>query len=142
MVRSVVAVAALLASVSASAGELDGKGLICEREKQAAGEMVWFKFEERQAVMYWLETMGTKAQVTHHSMGAYALSPTKVIWGDSVKHELDRQTLIFESYRLGMLSWRAQCEVTESVEAVKDSIEAALSRKQQAIEEQMKGNKI
>ena len=140
---SLIAIAALVASVSASAGELDGKGIICHSEKSVTGEPEWYWFAQGRVTQSNLGTNGTKAEVLALDLGEYGTEPTMVRWrSDSMQHKLDRRTLIHRASSYGEEYWVSQCEVAESWEVMRESIQTFKLRRQQAIDEQTRGNKI
>ena len=143
MMRSLIAIAALVVSVLVSAGELDGKGIICHSEKSVTGEPEWYWFAQGRVTQTNLGTNGTTAEVLALDLGEYRTEPTMVRWGShSLQHELDRRTLIHRTSGRGEAYWVAKCEVAESWEVMGKSIQTFKLRRQQAIDEQAKGNKI
>lgn len=144
--KILTAIAALLASVSAFTGELDGKAIICMPEKTTTGEPEWYEFKDGEAIQFNLGTRGTTAKVLRMSHGEYEAEPTIVTWGEtSITHRLDRVTLehtMSSSIKGDGFVWRTQCEVAESLEAFTGSIEAYKQRRQEVVNQEMRNNRI
>ena len=141
--KLLIAIAALLASVSASAGELDGKGIICHPEKSITGQPTWYWFTGGSVVESDIEVNGTEAKVIRPELGEYWTNPTTVRWGSrTLRYELDRRTLVHKVVMRDEEMWISQCEVAESYEAYTNSIAAFLRREQDFIDEMTKDNKI
>ena len=147
MKRSLIAIAALLASVSASGGELDGTGLICH---SGTKPVLGWEFQDGRAIGMYVEKMGAfdpKAEVVRGDIGEYVTSTDQVRWPPM--WILDRETLRLggENQRdnsmgpKGTMMWILQCEVATSLDIVRATLEAQ-AEKQRQIDEQMKDNKI
>jgi hypothetical protein len=142
--KLITAVAALMASVSASAGQLDGKALECMRPTHPAPILV--SFQDGVATEFRIWKKGTEALIEKDvfSGGEYRVSPTKVEYpttmGDAMV--LDRVTLILGIRNDGKLVTKWQCEVYTSFSDFEAMMEARRAQKQAEIDEQMKGNKI
>ena len=142
--KLLTAVAALVASASVSAGrpsgEVDGKGVICPFEESVNGEPEWYWFAQKRVTQPYLATNGTTADLLLRDLGEYETTPTHVKWRDS--HELDRKSLTYW-FGDGNGNWGSvRCEIAESWAVLSESIQAFKIRRQQAIDEQAKGNKI
>jgi len=61
MMRSLIAIAALVAFVPAKAGapsgEVDGKGIICHSEESVTGEPEWYWFAQKRVTQSYIELM-------------------------------------------------------------------------------------
>ena len=144
VMRSLIATAALLASVSASAGELDGKAILCLRSDAPELSPYGYEFRDGKIFTHRVITVdnGKKAQVTDYS-SEYTAAVDTVFWNDDF-NKLDRKTLMLTVYgkmTLDVLFTR-QCEVSDSVGAMKQVIETHRQKTQGLIDEQMQGNKI
>ena len=149
--RSLIAIAALVASVSASAGELDGKAIFCERPGYDRPNIV--EFRDGNTVSWSIGVEGTQAVVKeyvgHAPSANYKVSPTAITW-DSVavfENRLDLETLelVTTLYSEGKphdspTIW--QCEVVSSLDNLQKMLEELREAKQAEIDQQMKNNKI
>jgi len=146
MMRSLIAIAALVAFVPAKAGapsgEVDGKGIICHSEESVTGEPEWYWFAQKRVTQSYIEIYGTTAEVLLRDLGEYETTPTSVKWYASRSYELDRKSLIYWFVDGNGLWGSARCEIADTWEVLRDSIETFKIRRQQAIDEQAKGNKI
>ena len=118
--RTLIAIAALVASVSAGAGELDGKAIICKIERDrgwevrspaSGNEYSGYKFIDGYARAEWLTAKGDEMEIRSQrkeDLDRYRVVPGKVYWGTNgngqTLHELDRQTLTLTS------NWRFEPE--------------------------------
>ena len=143
--RSLIAIAALLASVSVSAGELDGKGIKCALVDWI--DPILVSFQDGVATHFVLSMGDTKAviEVDKFGGGEYTVSPSKVEWPHSLTDDglvLDRTTLMLGYTNYGDLRNAGQCEVYTSLNDFEAMMEAWRVQKQAEIDKQMKGNKI
>ena len=143
--RSLIAIAALLASVSVSAGELDGKGIKCALVDWI--DPILVSFQDGGATHFVLSMGGTKAviEVDKFGGGEYTVSPSKVEWPYSLSDDglvLDRTTLMLGYTNYGDLRNAGQCEVYTSLSDFEAMMEAWRVQKQAEIDEEMKDNKI
>ena len=138
--RLLIAIAALLASVSASAGELDGKALICGELAEDDYLMYW-EFDDDRVMGTEIAIEGTKA--VERKMGrlltdeekTYRVHPNNADWWRF--WHLDRTTLDleFKDGSDGEVQYKYLCELSTSLEAER-------LKAQKAIDERMKDNKI
>ena len=147
MRRLIIAIAALVASVSASAGELDGKAMICERTERGAAEIhgpYGVSFRDGEATPYYLEQFETTLLPTAGKATYYLAEPTTVKWGKAPNiFTLNRKTLSLSAYNSmydTVVHW--QCEVLASWDAMIQALDVERVEGQKRIDEQMKGNKI
>ena len=141
--KSLSAMVALLISVSASAGELDGKGLKCMPPNK---EPQMFFFADNQVVWRWIDVEGYEAQVWERGKDReYELSPSTISFnfGGDNYFVLDRATLELRARDVNGRNTRWwQCEVYQSLEEVWEMLNQYKRNKQKAIDEEMKDNKI
>ena len=135
MMRSLIAIAALVASVSASAGELDGSTLICRMGTPASIGMEntsGTEFRDGRAIGWWMPR--GSVPIKQFDVGEYSVSTDQVRWppGDGLSDViLDRETLLLgeESTRdsqwgpKGTMIWTMQCEWVESLDILKRTVE-------------------
>lgn len=141
--RSLIAIAALVASVSASAGELDGKALTCKSENPFI-KPEWIVFDEGEVFVWVIRRRGTTAEAEIWDRHEYTASIREITWGRySQSRRLDRATLKLVQMNDDYEVTRTfQCEIPESIEAWQESLTAAEQRAQDDIDERMKDNKI
>ena len=129
-----IAIAALVASVSASAGELDGSNLIC---RMGAANTSGTEFRDGHVIAWWIDPNGSERELKPYDGGEYSISTDQIRWppldewgrGDVI---VDRETLRLggENQRdnsmgpKGTLIWIAQCEWVESLDILKATVEA------------------
>ena len=144
MMRSLLAIAALVASVSVSAGELDGKGIECVRPTHPAPILV--SFQDGVATEFKIYVRGTEAVLEESKLsgGDYTVFSTKVEYPTLIGDDmvLDRATLILGIRNDGKLITQWQCEVYTSLTDFEAMMEARRVQKQAEIDEEMKDNKI
>jgi hypothetical protein len=153
MMRSLIAVAALVASVSVSAGKLDGKGMACYKEDWPYPLM--YEFRGGGAVLWRTYLEGTDAILKEHmnlvsdpQFAKYHESVAQIWWRgiivvDEVTVRLDRKTLELTSEtRQGEMESHGICEVYQSLDKFQALMEAERMDSQKRIDEQMKDNKI
>ena len=143
----------LLLPLSVSAGELDGKALICIRSDKAADVYYdWdqqnpqgYEFKEGQVTKYHVVTEGTRARINKYrpNFDLYqARLATVTWWGD---YTLDRKTLALK-FKYVSRSYTSErdyeCELADSPEAMLETIKAAQLETQRKIDEATKDNKI
>ena len=162
MMRSPIAIAALVASVSASAGELDGKAISCDNGRQN------LEFRGGRVVSWYVwgggGILGDARIVEDDEPPAYYALTNTVIWSSYIAagellsrdgepslasttgYTLDRKTLaleVKEEKSDGKIrEWIHQCEVYSSMTDFKAMLEAYRAETQRRIDEQMKDNKI
>ena len=138
--RLLIAIATLLASVAVSAGELDGKALIC---KSTEDWSLYWEFKDGTAIGTEIVTRGSKAVADEFGGFAdktYVTRPTEVIWWKT--YHLHRATLVAE-YKDGDVAYfEDQCELATSLDSFRATRETERLEKQKAIDEEMKDNKI
>ena len=143
--RTLIAIAALVASVSANAGELDGKSLIYDFDW--GGDPVFFMFDEGAVVRCDITVEGTTASEACRDQSQYETYIDTIVWRYvGASYTLNRQSLelvlINERTTNGAVLGNAECSLPKSLEAWRDSKSAKVKSRQQAINEQMKNNKI
>ena len=143
--RSLIAIAALVASVSVRAGGLDGKGIKCVLVDWI--DPILVSFQDGVATHFVLSMRGTKAliEVDKFGGGEYTVSPSKVEWPHSLSDDgmvLDRTTLMLGYVNYGELRNAGQCEVYTSLSDFEAMMEAWRVQKQAEINEEMNDNKI
>ena len=132
-----------LLPLSVSAGELDGKSLICEK--------VWggFTYTLQQGYRFNLGKViedsasrdGTNAVVVTTKRGNYKTTSNLVMWEPATV--LDRKTLkvkVIKSDAIDDIQY--QCEVVASRNTYYEKLESSRLKLQEKINEEMKGNKI
>ena len=143
--RSLIAIAAVVASFSASAGDLDGKGIKCVLVDWI--DPILVSFQDGVATHFVLSMRDTKAliEVDTFGGGEYTVFPSKVEWPHSLSDDgmvLDRTTLMLGYVNYGELRNAGQCEVYTSLSDFEAMMEAWRVQKQAEIDEEMRGNKI
>ena len=144
MMRSLIAIAALVASASTSAGELDGKHLVCTSKY---GNVTGIEFTGGKAIRRYIVS-NTAARIGGQPPAKYRTSTTEVRWDDDDRphyYAVNRKTLkhIYRSSEVTGPIWNEwDCELSPSRDAMMDALNAARDLEQQKIDEQMKDNKI
>jgi hypothetical protein len=146
--KSLTAIAALVASVSASAGELDGKALLC-LEKNPEASLSGYFFRDGKvfySVLQKGEELGDVVVNEWEMADSYHVGIDTVRWQkypDRPKWEtvLDRKTLEIK-YTWGSTVQEWICEVAESMEAYHQTLEAQRVAVEKRIAERMKENRI
>ena len=148
MTRSLIAVAALVASVSVSAGELDGKGLICKPDEESTP--FGFEFSDGRAIGWSVERHEFESKAVIEEFGSgkeYRTTPTRAFWweiGHQEVYQLDRKTLRLR-WVPGAMELEAkeyQCEVAASLDSFRATLEDARAEMQLYIDFLMKDNQI
>ena len=148
--RSLIAIAALVASVSAIAGELDGKALTCQSTNKMVASMYGrygVEFQDGKATHIWVKKDGTKVVLERYDTVAYIAYPTTAKWAleSGWVYTLDRKTLILD-YRKprddSESPGKFECEAYSSIDSMMAELESDRAREQAEIDEEMKGNKI
>ena len=149
---SLIAIAALVASVSASAGELDGKAIVCTSDHEhvavEALSLVAFEFMNGAVTGRLISTQGTNAVIDEFGVGVkdrgYREEPGTVSWWSG--YYLDRVTLVLRFYGSSRdhdePKYKWQCQVSPSLESHRQFLEARREQAQKSIDESMKDNKI
>jgi len=144
----------LLLPLSVSAGELDGKGIICvntdERYKRPFG--VEFKNDVALKWVVWKDGTVSKLQLQYPEeiAGKYGATTTIVHWNNvetetssASQYVLNRKTLVLEyQNRSGFTLSLYDCVVSPSLDAFRETLELARLKLQTEIEASMKDNKI
>ena len=146
--RSLIAIAALVASVSASAGELDGKGVVCRDLSNLNflyphSVVVGFRFvsgvvEGDQVRM--VDGSVAIDRFAYSDETPYRVAPFKISWWNS--YELNRKTLELEFIVEGEVIFQKQCEVFQDMQSYTSRLEADRDAIQSELNRAMKGNKI
>ena len=151
--KVLTAVAALVASVSASAGELDGKAIVCEPKGvrlkwTPEPEPYGYEFRGGFVISYRVEVSGTQVLLKISDGIPYKEDTTVVTWGTS-KHGdapttvLDRRTIRYRDSieRTGKIGEEGQCEVLP-LDKFHKFFEQRMQKNQAEIDAEMKDNKI
>lgn len=149
--KILIAIAALLASFVASAGELDGKGLIClgtkeggfDQALQASGKFYTaYRFDGDSYNVQYLDRDGIRMKVVCDRCGIardYFTEATEVSlrWGER-RSTLDRRTL-----KMTEDDGRVrQCEAYATFEALEAALEEIRKQETEALKALMSENKI
>ena len=148
----------LLLPLSVSAGELDGRAIICEKETGPVVFLYGYRFQQGEVYHSYISDRafmhGKNGEVfygeTDYSIKESAFKydyivERKVIrWGDSVNaFSLDRQTLVLTLHRpTDVRAMNVQCEVFSTHEDYWEQLENIRTQKQKAVDEAAKRNKI
>jgi hypothetical protein len=142
MRRLWIAIAALLASVASSAGELDGKALICKRSTDSSTQtyLTYWEFKDGTAIGAQIIRQGSKAVALEFgetiTSKRYVTGPTEAMWWGG-RYLLNRATLALEFWDV-----EYQCELATSLDSFRATLEAERLEKQKVIDERMADNKI
>ena len=137
-----------LLPITVSAGELDGKSLLCEPEDyQTMGITeirVGWRFLEGFVYMDSLIDNGLTVELSHESNpgdSTYLETRTHVSWWNH--YRLDRKTLMLEMYtNLNATITKQQCEVMENQDEYRTRLKELLLEYQMKVDEEREGNKI
>ena len=136
----------LLLPLSVSAGELDGKALICENEDRAI--LLGVEFKRGEVTHYSNGIFNSRAfleKLKPIGGGIYRTTPKTVHWWDDT-YTLNRESLALEYRWIGRYTVSEEidfdCELADSPEAMLKTIEAARLKMQKQIDEEMSNNKI
>ena len=138
-----IAIAALVASVSTSAGELDGKRIICPGQFGAKG----FEFVDGRVIGTAIQQVAhDKVDLINMEFGTedrhnYKLTTGNVYWGS---WRLNRKTLVLDFVSREGEVWPGslQCELSPSKGEFTASMEESRLSEQKALDKQMKDNNI
>ncbi|MDA7595880.1 hypothetical protein N8723_03850 [Luminiphilus sp.] len=132
----------MLASVSVSAGELDGKQIFCDSDaewlmyldEERGLDVIFppwgFVFQNGAVTAHFFDrsTDRTKAMVADE--GAYSAAPTYVTWGKHPKlRSLNRKKLVVQYG-----AYEAECQLTSSLKAFQKMMQAAESEVQKEMD--------
>ena len=143
--KLITAVAALVASAFASAGELDGSTLIC---RDGTRNTVGTEFRDGHAIAWWMPK--GSIPLKQYYQGEYSVSTDQVRWPPSDDYRksdviLDRETLRLGGENQvdnsmgpkGTMIWNMQCEWVESLDILKATVEAEqIAQLQRMVEHQ------
>lgn len=128
------AVAALVASGSASAGELDGSHLIC---RMGTANTTGTEFKDGRVIAWWIDPNGSERELKQYDGGEYSVSSDQIRWpplDDWSKSDVivDREALRLGGENQvdnsmgpkGTMIWDSQCEWVESLDILKATVEA------------------
>ena len=143
----------LLLPLSVSAGELDGKGIICVCRDERIERPFAIEFKNGVALRWVVWRAGTVAklrvQYSEEFFPRYRVSTTAVQWAQGNRWEdgryvLDRKTLVLEDFvgdsRRALFTY--DCNVSPSLDAFQETLELDRLKLQTEIEASMKDNKI
>ena len=153
MFRSVITAAALAASVSADAGEVDGKALLCEDLTYGKASLSGFYFQEGKVFRSMVQRGRAAGDVVvgeWEMTDAYDTNIDTVRWEPTTLHSavLDRKTLSMKTYTWDSYTkqWSVAqewaCELAESMDAYHQALEAERVKVEERTAERMKENKI
>ena len=145
--RALIAISAMLVSVFASAGEVDGKAISCD-----GGD---YEFRRGRAISWMIWVVSSKAVLSDYPDRAskYYTSHTTVWWLDvsskenkpleytTTKWSLDRRTLALTVTVDDEVTKKWNCEVY-AVGDFKNMLEARRAETQRRVDEEMEDNKI
>ncbi|MDA9721949.1 hypothetical protein N9U55_01560 [Luminiphilus sp.] len=142
----------LLLPLSVSAGELDGKSLVCERLNPQGGMVeniryspfMGIKFSEGESSEWRIVVIGTRAELVPFSSLEYRATFHVVTWGvGRLEYILDRKSLVL-MYPLaeGGGVNQFQCEVHHDVSSFNNTMEVHRAAKQSQVDALTKDNKI
>ena len=147
----------LLLPLSVSAGELDGKSLICsddiedeiEQGDLDEGDIGWsgWRFDGTTVITDSVGRRDTTAVITTEEIAEYWVTPNSVEWGPPLVGgtTLDRKSLTMTTYlgnHPGPLYLKAKCEVVPSRDVYYQKLESLRLDFQRQMDEEMKDNKI
>ncbi len=153
MIRPLLAILLLL-PLSVSAGELDGKALICVDTDERYQTPFGIEFKNDVVLRWVVWTKGTVAklqvQYPEEFAGKYGATTTTVHWNNvetetssASQYVLNRKTLVLEyQNRSGFTLSLYDCVVSPSLDAFRETLELARLKLQTEIEASMKDNKI
>ena len=132
-------------------GEVDGKAIFCIDEKsvtpygwERGNPLLGIEFTSGGAVEYSIKLDGTSAVlVKSDGDDSYTATTETIRWGH---HTLNRATLALRFQivfpHVGPLGINYQCELADSPDALRKTMESARLETQKRIDEQMSNNKI
>ena len=149
----------LLLPLSVSAGELDGKAIICEKKLAVVWLVRGYRFQEGEVHSSFISDRafmrGKNGEVfygeTDYSIQGsrfkydYIVERKVIRWGDSVDvFSLDRQTLVLTQTHPGLDfgATKVQCEVFSTHEDYWEQLENIRKQKQKEADDAAKRNKI
>ena len=139
----------LLLPMFVSAGELDGKGIICQRGELLGSSgydgyvikgVFGVEFRDRTAVVTRVVPNSPRASIVENAGLPYESYPRVVVWGKNFY--LKRDTLVLEWRLQGEVYAASQCRVEESLANYKQVLERLRLQMQAPIDEATKDNKI
>ena len=148
--RSLIAMAALLASVSAFAGELDGKAIVCdwgEDPNDSWPSKFGFAFNESEVFQHSVSFRHLDPEVVTRvsKPSAYdeGVSGIRWRWGNYSSWSLDRRSLLLRETVLNDgENLEYACEALPSWEALNEIMESVRAEEQSKNDEEMKDKKI
>ena len=143
--KALIAIAALLASVAVSAGELDGKALIC-RDISPNGGLNGYYFQDGKVFYSVLQRGETLTDVVVNDWNvadSYEVTIDTIEWSQSTDSHtvVDRKTLNIK-FTWGSSKQEWNCELAESMDGYHQALEAERVKVEKRIAERMKDNKI
>ena len=148
--RSLIAIAALVASCFAGAEPPEGVVIVCSYP-QYPHIPYGYEFRDGQVIDYSIvyNEGGTEAFVAERFgrssvlPATYVATVDSIYWGEDRRYWLNRKTLVLEvRSETGEVLLTQNCEVVASVGAMKAFLEGARQMLQKEIDDQMTGNKI
>ena len=147
VMRSLIAIAALLASVPASAGELDGKGIICLATAETGWSIAWeasgnhytaYLFDDDTYRHQYLWRDGTRMKIVNSELTSHYSAEAGKVYLAGAKSTLDRRTLELTN-RDGLVK---QCEAYANLESLEAALEEIRRSESEALKAYMRQNKI
>ena len=147
MIKPLVTIVVLTASVTARAGELDGTAILCKRP--GIESHVMYEFKADTPLRWQVDVEGSEAVIAERdpvfAAAEYTVSPSVVEWTDPIgTKSLDRTTLEL-SMTTGEEEPSArvfQCRLFDSIDDFQAELEALRALEQAELDERMRHNRI
>ena len=147
MIRPLITIAALTASICVSSGELDGAAILCKRP--GIESPVMYEFKADTPLRWQVDVEGSEAVISEQDpvfeAAEYTVSPSVVTWTDPIGvKRLDRTTLEL-SMTTGEEEASAsifQCRLFDSIDEFQVELEAIRALQQAEIDERMRHNRL
>ena len=147
MIKPLLTIVVLTASVTVRAGELDGTAILCKRP--GIESPVMYEFKADTPLRWQVDVEGSEAVIAERDLvfaaAEYTVSPSVVEWTDPIgTKRLDRTTLEL-SMTTGEEEPSArvfQCRLFDSIDDFQAELEALRALEQAEIDEQMRHNRI
>lgn len=145
--KPLISVAALVASLSASAGELDGKGIICLGTAETGWSIAWeasgnhytaYLFDDDAYRHQYLRRDGTTMNIVNSELNSHYSAEAGKVYLAGAKSTLDRRTLELTG-RDGLVK---QCEAYANFESLEAAFEEIRRAESEALKAYMSQNKI
>ena len=131
-----------------SAGELDGKGVVCRDLSNLNflyphSVVFGFRFVDGSVEGDSVRGLNDRVAIERFAVSEqapYRITPFKISWWNT--YELNRKTLRLQFVVEGEVMFEKQCEVFADMQSYEDRMEADRTAIQKEINQAMKGNKI